>query len=94
MDEYGKGETELVPVERSLWFTDHHGGEPSPRVAERIEEASRFRAAFPWQRSALADVEGFLDDGAAVRLDQLTASLQLPGPGGRRVLLVLVLTRP
>ena len=73
VDEDGEGEPELVAVERSLRLPDHDGVEAAVRIAERLEQSRGLRAALPWQRSGLADVEVLGDDLAAGGFDDLRA---------------------
>jgi hypothetical protein len=55
------GGLEQLPADQRLVgclrLTDHHGVEPTVRVAERLEKSRSFGAPFPRQGSGLTDVE-------------------------------------
>ncbi len=78
--EDGERESELVAVERSLWFTDHDCVEAAIVIGERLEEAGRLGTSSPRQRSRLAEIEVLADDFTVGRFDQLTPAGQLPVP--------------
>ena len=89
VDEHRERQAELVAAKGSLWFADHHGGEASGGVLERVQETGCLRPALPRQRPRLADVEELLDDLTTRGHDDLAGAGELPVAGRRGVLLVL-----
>ncbi len=85
--EDGVHEAVLVAVERSVRFADHYRVEAAAGVAERGEQESGLGAAFPGDRSGLADVE-VLGGDFAVGVGQGLGAGELPCSGGLGVLLV------
>jgi hypothetical protein len=75
--EHGEGQAELVAIEGSLGLADDDGVETPARVAERVEESGGLGAAFPRERTGLADVEELGDDLAG-GLDDLARAGELP----------------
>jgi hypothetical protein len=89
MSQDRESESELVPVEGPLRFTDHDGIEHSVGAGDAGQQPCGFWSSLPWQRSGQPDVEELLDDDAVHRCNEASRSPQLPAPAGFGVLLVL-----
>jgi hypothetical protein len=87
--EQGQREPELVAVEGTVGFADHHIVEAAIAVGESAEELAGFGPALPGQGAAESDVKVRGDDAAAAWRDEAGRERGLPVTRGLGVLVVL-----